>query len=164
MTEPPVVNVFTDEWDEERDRSGFRFRFAQIGTRLEGELLGASVFELPPGQRTVYHAHHGNEELLIVLAGRPTLRTAEGEHELIEGDVTVFTRGEAHGVLNRSDEPVRFLFVSTMIEPDVVEYLDSGKIGVFAGAAPRMGADAPLELFLRRDAAADYYEGEEPLI
>jgi uncharacterized cupin superfamily protein len=158
----PAVNLFADEWDEERDRSGFRYRFAKIGERVGGELLGAALFELPPGQRTLYHLHHGNEELLVVLAGRPTLRTAEGARELGEGDVAIFTRGEAHGIASRSGETVRFLFVSTMLHPDVVEYPDSGKVGVFAGAAPRMGSDAPLEIFLPRDAELDYYDGEKP--
>ena len=34
-----------------------------------------------------YHAHFGNEELLVVLGGRPTLRTERGEQLLAPGDV-----------------------------------------------------------------------------
>ena len=39
-----------------------------------------TVYELPPGQSICpYHYELGDEEWLIVLAGRPTLRTPEGE-------------------------------------------------------------------------------------
>ena len=159
-----VVNVYAGEWDEERDRAGLRVRLAKVGARLGGERLGATLWELLPGQRTIFHCHHANEELLLVVDGEPVVRTTDGERSLVPGDVTIFRRGAEgmHGLLNRTDEPVRFLFVSTMSEPDVIEFPDSGKIGVFAGAAPRMGFDAPLELFLRADARVGYYDGEVP--
>lgn len=156
-----TVNLFDPEW-QERDRAGFRYRFASIGDRLGAEELGAAVFELPPGQRTLYHAHHGNEELALVLEGAPTLRTAAGERELAAGGCVLFRRGVEHGFCNRSDELARYVVFSTMIEPDIVEYPDSGKFGLFAGAAPKMGAGAPLEVFLDGSAGRDYYDGETP--
>ena len=55
--------------------------------RLGAELLGGSLYELELGDRLwPYHTHHANEEWLIVVRGRPTLRTPEGEQELREGD------------------------------------------------------------------------------
>ena len=42
----------------------------------------------------------------------------------------------SHQISNTSDEPLRYLCLSTMDEPDVLVYPDSGKIGVFAGSAP----------------------------
>ena len=107
--------------------------------RLGGELLGASVYEIPPGEATwPYHLHYGNEELLLVLEGSPTLRTPDGEHELSPGDSALFPRGQegAHQVLNRSDRACRVVVVSTMVAPEIGEYPDSGKLGLFAGAAP----------------------------
>ena len=41
-----------------------------------------------------YHAHHGNEEWVIVRRGQPTLRTPEGEQVLEEGDVVCSPRGK----------------------------------------------------------------------
>ena len=160
-----MVNLFDDrDWDQEREAGGYALKRIGVGQRLGGELLGAGLFEVPPGKASgPYHTHWGNEELLIVLEGAPTLRTPQGERELRPGDTALFRRGPdgAHQVINRSSEPVRFLIVSTTIHPDVGEYPDSGKVGVFGGAPPLIGEDAPLELFVRKDAAVDYYEGEE---
>src|SRR3954469_14736334 len=65
-----------------------------LGRRLireEGRPLSGAVWELPPGSRGVeYHFHHGTEEFLIVLRGTATLRTPEGERELVEGSVAHF--------------------------------------------------------------------------
>jgi uncharacterized cupin superfamily protein len=134
-----------------------------VGRRLGGELLGASLYELPPGQRSwPYHAHYANEELLIVLDGRPTLRTPDGERELRAADAAAFPRGleGAHQLINRSDRPARFLMVSTMVHPEVAHYPDSDKIGVFAGAPPVLGEDWPVELLFHRGDATDYWEAE----
>jgi hypothetical protein len=40
-----------------------------------------------------------------------------------------------------------------MLDPDVTERPDEGLIGVFAGAVPTAGSDAPLELFFRPEDA-----------
>lgn len=159
-----MTNLFADDWDDEPPRPpGFECRRMRIGRRLGGELIGASVWEVPPGKRQgPYHLHHGNEEWLIVLEGNPTLRTPEGERELEPGDAVAFRRGPegAHQVLNRSDRPARYLILSTMIEPEVVEYPDSGKVGAIAGAAPGAAHEPVFEAFLPVDAAVDYWEGE----
>ena len=78
-----IANVFTVECDLGMEHDGFRIRKTQIGDRLGAELIGGSVCEIDPGKRLwPYHLHHANEEWLIVLRGRPTLRTPEGEREL----------------------------------------------------------------------------------
>jgi uncharacterized cupin superfamily protein len=157
-------NVFADSWDDEETEPGYRSKRMRIGRRLDGELLGASVLEVPPGEATFpYHLHHANEELLLVLAGAPTLRTPAGERELSPGDVALFPRGEdgAHQILNRSTRMARVLIVSTMIEPEISRYPDSEKVGLFIGAAP--GAPTPeggLRAFYRLD-EVDYFDGEQ---
>jgi len=94
--------------------------------------LGASVWELQPGGVNWNHFHHGSEELLIVLRGRPTLRTPEGERVLAEGDVVTFPRGLAGAkeIRNDGDEVARVVIVSTNAVPDVSEYPDVGKVGM----------------------------------
>ena len=88
----------------------------------------------PPGQAAYpYHWHYQEEELLVVLEGAPTLRTADGRRRLERGEVVSFPTGEAggHQILNDTEEEVRFLALSTQGEPDLVMYPESGKLGVF---------------------------------
>ena len=75
----------------------------------------------PEGTSGFYHFHHGAEELLVVLRGRPTLREPAGERVLGEGDV-----------VNHTAAPVRYLMVSNRPSPEAVEYLDSRQISVMA--------------------------------
>src|SRR5829696_6862761 len=53
------------------------------------------------------------------------------------GYVALPTRAEAaHQIVNDSEVVLRYLCFSTMVEPDVMIYPDSGKVGIFGGAAP----------------------------
>lgn len=74
-------------------------RAVRVAERAGAQHLGASVYELQPGDEMVFHYHVQREELLIVLAGRVALRTAAGWEELPEGEVVAFPRGAsgAHG-------------------------------------------------------------------
>ena len=127
-----------------------------MGQRLGAELIGGSLYELAPGDRLwPYHAHHANEEWLVVVRGAPTLRSPDGEQELREGDVACFRRGPdgAHQVFNRTDTPVRMLMLSTLLVPEIVEYLDTGKVGTRDAAGKR--------IFLARPGPeVEYWEGE----
>jgi uncharacterized cupin superfamily protein len=131
-------------------------RAARVGERAGAEELGATVYELQPGDEMVYHYHVQREELLIVLSGRLSLRTATGWEELPEGEVVAFPRGErgAHGYRNDADVPVRVLMVSEMNGPNISVYPDTDQIGVFdegQRAKRRFGG-----LFNVRDAVSDY--------
>jgi uncharacterized cupin superfamily protein len=104
----------------------------------------------------VFHYHVQREELLIVLSGRLSLRTADGWEALPEGEVVAFPRGErgAHGYENRGEAPVRVLMISEMNAPNISVYPDTNQVGIFDAARPderRFGA-----LFNVDDAVADY--------
>jgi uncharacterized cupin superfamily protein len=151
-----IFNLHGDEWDREEDRQGWRSKDAWVGARIGAELIGGSMYELEPGDRLwPYHTHHANEEWAIVLRGSPTLRTADGEQDLSEGDVVAFPRGErgAHQISNATDAPIRVLMLSTLLSPDIVEYLDSGKIGALDAKGKRLFRSF-------RGADAEYWEGE----
>jgi uncharacterized cupin superfamily protein len=151
-----VFNLHGDEWDRVEERPGWRSKDAHVGMRLGAELLGGSLNELEPGDRLwPYHTHHANEEWLIVVRGLPTVRTPEGEEELREGDVVCFPRGKegAHQVSNRTDAPVRVLMLSSLILPEVVEYLDSGKVGARSAKGERL-------LLSRPGPMLDFWDGE----
>lgn len=151
-----VFNLHGDEWDRVEEREGWRSRDAWVGARLGAELIGGSLYELDPGDRLwPYHTHHANEEWLIVVRGTPTLRTPDGEQELREGDVACFRRGPdgAHQVSNRTGSPVRVLMLSTLLAPEIVEYLDTGKVGTRDARGNRLTLSRP-------GPPADYWEGE----
>src|SRR5437879_2105798 len=136
-----IANVFTVECVVEMEHDDFRIGEAQLGPQLGADLIGGSVYEIEPGKKLwPYHLHHANEEWLVVLRGRPTLRTPEGERELAEGDVACFPRGAtgAHQVRNATEEPVRILMLSTLIVPEILEYPDSGKLDTLSAKGERI--------------------------
>lgn len=154
-----MPNVYKPTFEEGERPEGFRSRRARIGYELGTELIGCSLWELPAGEAAYpYHFHYADEELVIVLSGRPTLRTPEGVRELEEGEALRFPLGEegAHQIINRSDEPAIFLAVSSHGRPDVVVYPDSDKIGV-GERLPRGGG---LRAFFKRADRVGYFEGE----
>jgi uncharacterized cupin superfamily protein len=132
-------NVFGDEWDELDDWSGGGAKSTRLVGR--GPTLGASVYELGPGNSAVYHFHHGSEELLIVLRGRPTLRTPDGERQLAEGEVVHFPIGPdgAHGVRNDTDDAVRYVVAGIRVSPEVAEYPDTKQITAQARTGSQTG-------------------------
>jgi uncharacterized cupin superfamily protein len=77
----------------------------------------------------------GEEECCLVVTGRPTVRTPGDERVLGPWDIAWFPRGPtgAHGLRNDADEPARVVFFSTVSDPEVAVYPDSGKVGVIAG-------------------------------
>ena len=125
-----MPNLFEPLWDAERDDPPFRWRRARLGRQAGARDLGASLFELPPGGATFpLHAHFANEELLVVLAGRPTLTGSDGSaRELETGELVACPAGRegAHRLDNKTDEPVRVLIVSTMRAPEINEMLEDG--------------------------------------
>ena len=93
---PLMPNVFEPDWDAERDEPPFRWRRARIGRQAGARDLGASLFELPPGAASFpLHAHYANEEMIVVLDGRPTLTTAPTARarELEPGEVVACPAG-----------------------------------------------------------------------
>jgi uncharacterized cupin superfamily protein len=123
------MNIWDDAWGEQdEDWSGGGALTKRLVGR--GPMLGASLYELGPGDFMIYHLHHGSEELLIVLRGRPTLRTPEGERQLEEGDAVHFPTGPegAHGLRNDTDEPVRYVVAGIRVSPEIVEYPDEKKV------------------------------------
>jgi uncharacterized cupin superfamily protein len=152
-----IVNLNGDDWDRVEKRKGLRSKDAWVGAHIGAELIGGSMYELEPGDRLwPYHTHHANEEWLLVVLGTPTLRSPEGEQVLTEGDVVCFVRGKdgAHQVSNQTDSPIRVLMLSTLIAPDIVEYLDSGKVGARSIAGERI-------LLSRPGPTLDYWDGED---
>jgi uncharacterized cupin superfamily protein len=159
-----MADVFEPEWQFESDRPPFLYRVAALGAQAGAERLGASLYEIDPGgQTSPLHVHHANEELIIVVSGRPTLRTADASRALTVGTVVACPAGKrgAHTVENKTDERVRVLIVSTMTYPEVVEHLDSGMIVVLTAPPDQMGVD-DIGLAFARDDAVNPAAGPPP--
>ena len=118
------------------DPEGYRSAGVRLGASIGASQLGASIYELPPGQAVCpYHYEYPDEEWLLVLDGRVTVRHPGGEDELGAGDVVCFPQGPdgAHKVTCVGDETARVMMLSTKAPLGVAIYPDSGKVGVWPG-------------------------------
>jgi uncharacterized cupin superfamily protein len=153
-----VPNINSPEFDDSRDHPGFRARRAKVGFQGGAVKTGLSYWEVEPGEAAYpYHAHLTEEEIIVVMEGRPSLRTPEGWRELEQGEVVVFPTGEkgAHQIVNKSDETIRFMAFSNSGAPEIVIQLDAGKVGAFERPADGGG----MKLWFREADAVGYFEG-----
>ena len=149
-------NLHAAETELEGDEpDGYLAGGNRFGKSIGASTIGGTIYDLPPGQSVCpYHFEYGDEEWLIVLTGKPAVRTPEGETTLEPGDTVCFPRGPegAHKVTNNGEEPCRVLMMSTLNEPSVAVYPDSDKLGVYVG---------DYRLLVKRDAGVDYWLGEQ---
>jgi uncharacterized cupin superfamily protein len=153
-----VLNINQPEFNDVREQPGFRARRAKIGLQGGAVKTGLSYWEVDPGEAAYpYHAHLTEEEIIVVLSGRPSLRTPDGWRELQEGEVVIFPTGEqgAHQIVNKSEETIRFLAFSNSGAPEIVLQLDAGKVGAFERPVDGGG----LSLWFRQGDAVGYFEG-----
>jgi uncharacterized cupin superfamily protein len=151
------VNIASPEFAYDADDpEGFRAGMLRLGKDVGASRLGASVYELPPGQAVCpYHYEYGEEEWLLVLEGRPTVRHPEGSEQLDPWDAVCFPRGPegAHRVQNDTEDTVRVLMFSEVVYPSATAYPDSDKVGIWTGNRAE-------DLMTQRSSRVDYYEGE----
>ncbi len=143
------------EYDD-TDPEGYRAGMDRFGPKIGATQLGASLYELPPGQSICpYHYEYPEEEWLLVLSGRVDVRTPEGEEELGPMEIVAFSFGPegAHKVTNRAEETARVVMFSTKPQVSVAVYPDSGKMLANTG-------NPDDRLMARRESAVDYYDGE----
>ena len=138
------------------DPEGFRSGMFRFGPEVGAKQTGASVYELPPGQSVCpYHYEYAEEEWVLALEGRPSVRTPEGTEQIEPFDVVFFPRGPAgaHQIRNDTDSAVRILMWSTLVYPAATAYPDSDKIAVWTG-------DKAEDVMVQRSSNVDYFHGE----
>lgn len=116
--------------------------------------LGAGFDIVAPGHMSCpYHFHYAQEEMFVILQGEGTLRVAGERVPIKAGDVITIPPGPdyPHHIINTSNAPLHYLSISTTERPEVCEYPDSGKVGIFTPG---------LRYLQKRDAGLDYWEGE----
>jgi len=159
MPDSSRPNVFSSEvtFDEGEDPPGYRAGMFRPGPDLGAEETGLSVYVLPPGESICpYHYERAEEEWLVVLEGRPSLRSPAREEELAPGAIAFFppTPEGAHKITNHTDEEARVMMFGSLKYPAVTVYPDSDKIGVFASK------DRADNVMVHREANVDYFDGE----
>jgi uncharacterized cupin superfamily protein len=162
----PVVRLAGLSLEEQTHGEAFSCAMAAIAAPAGARRLGARLVEVPAGKRAwPFHCHHGNDEMFVILEGAGHVRFGADTFDVAAGDVVVCPSGgpeTAHQLRAGADGPLRYIAVSTMNEPDVMEYPDSGKVTVFAGSAP--GGEKAARRFAasyRRNDAVDYWDGED---
>ena len=151
------VNIANPEFIyDDADPEGFRSGMARFGPALRAKQMGTSVYELPAGQALCpYHYEYAEEEWLLVLAGKPSVRDPDGVHELEPFDLVEFPTGPegAHQVRNDGEETARVLMFSTVTYPAATVYPDSDKVAVWTHNKDDDG-------IFRRSSAVEYFDGE----
>jgi len=130
----------------------WRAAFAEVGLALGARKLGYAVGRLKTGDHYCpYHWHTQEEELFVVLAGTPTLRTPRGTWTLRTGDMVAFPTdpGGAHRLWNDAADDALVLMIANVDRGDVCFYPDSRKFVVEA-----------TDTLVRQDPQLDYFEGE----
>lgn len=160
-----ILNIENVEYHDWGHGDKYRARIAWVGTVMGSSKLGFNVTELPPGKRAFpCHSHATNEELFFILEGSGEIRIGNEKHAVTKGDFINFPPGFAtpHQIINSSAAPLCYISISTMIVPEVTEYPDSKKYGVFAGTptAREVTPDTVRKIY-PVDGDVSYWEGEE---
>lgn len=138
----------------------FDIRRGHAGERLGLTKIGVNVTEVGPGRSGYpFHSHRANDELFYILSGRGVLRLGAERHPVKAGDLVGCPVGgpeTAHQLINTGTEPLRYLSISTQIDPEICEYPDSAKVGAYAGDDAKTG----LMHLSRYDSHVDYWHGE----
>ncbi|SAL23440.1 cupin 2 domain-containing protein [Caballeronia peredens] len=166
---PPIVNL--DTLDPQPLPPQFapagpaaeRFapRIARIGALLGARKLGYSLIVLEPGKRAFpFHHHRVNEEMFFVVEGEGEVRIGSERHAIRAGDVIACPPGNsetAHQIVNTGTHALRYLAISTMLSPEVVDYPDTGRQAVLVADEPGVKG---LRAVFRAGDSLDYWEGE----
>lgn len=132
---------------------------SNISRDTAAKKLGASFDVLAPSKRICpYHLHHAQEELFVVLEGSGTLRVA-GEMLPIKAEDVIFIPAGPeypHQIINTSEAALKYLSISTMEEPEIFEYPDSGKFM----AEGSMDREQPFEVIAKGGSSLGYWDDE----
>lgn len=171
----PIVNLADLEfrvWDHRGEYRGaarpserYDARIGAISGRIGAQKLGYNLTVLPPGKAAFpRHNHRVNEEMFFILEGEGEIRIGNERHKVRAGDAIACPPGgpeTAHQIANTGEAELKFLAVSTRLSPEIAEYPDSAKIGVYAEFTHNAGgATAGMRFLTRAGESVDYWEGE----
>jgi len=158
MTGMRTFNVFDAPMEyDQSDPEPYGAGAHRFGPKIGASRMGATVYELPPGQSLCPYHYESEEEWVLVLQGQVTVRHPDGEDVLGPGDVTAFSVGPdgAHKTTNDGTETVRMVMLSTNDPIGYCVYPDSNKIWHWNDSG-----DPADSVRVRRGQKLDYYDGE----
>ena len=137
MSEPPIpiATLATDVPTRTRVSSypePFASRMAGREKRILGDLFGLKNFGVnltrlaPNSASSLRHSHSKQDEFVYIVQGRPTLHTDEGRTQLAPGMCAGFRAltGNAHNLVNETEEDVLYLEIGDRTPGDEVAYAD----------------------------------------
>lgn len=161
----PVINIDTLTPFEFGQGQAFAAKLAPIGKLVGMEKLGVMLTVVEPGKAAFpYHVHHHNEEMFFVLEGEGTYRFGETEHPIKAGDILAAPPGgpeRAHQIINTGRATLKYLGISTKLEPEIAEYPDSNKFLVYSQTQDGTPRSARFNYIGREDSKLDYWDGED---
>ncbi len=162
MTDQVVVNVDDVPLLDRGNGKRFAVKWGRVGPLVGLDRLGCSIHVVPPGKSAFpFHRHHVMDELFYILSGAGEYRYGDQKFPLRAGDIVgAPAGGAAHQIVNTGSTDLRYLGISSMSGVEVVEYPDSGKVGVMAGIKSGDFASATYR-GMGRITPADYFDGED---
>jgi uncharacterized cupin superfamily protein len=162
VTDKPVLNIADVPVTERGNGKQFAVRWGRAGPKLGLTGLGCAVHVVPPGKKAFpFHRHHVMDELFYIVSGEGQYRWGDETLPVRAGDlVSAPAGGKAHQLINSGAQDLTYLGLSTVGGVDIVEYPDSGKVGMAAGVK---NADFKTATYvgMGRVQPADYYDGED---
>jgi len=162
MTDRPVINIDDVPLADRGNGGQFALRWGRVGPTLGLFNLGCAVHVVPPGKKAFpFHRHHAMDELFYVVAGEGQYRWGDEMLPVKAGDLVAAPAGtRAHQLINTGTQDLRYLGISSVAATEVVDYPDSGKIGVMAGVKE---GDFKTATYagVGRMQKADYFDGED---
>jgi uncharacterized cupin superfamily protein len=157
----PILNIADITDYQQNDDGAFQEQCAPISDHIGARKLGYNVVILQPGFKACpFHNHHINEEMFLVLEGSGTLRFGSATFAIGKDDIIACPPGGksvAHQIINSSDQPLKYLALSTNEPYEICEYPDSNKVLSMVGdqAQPRFSHIS------RLTDGVDYFEDEQ---
>ena len=171
----PVINIADIEfidWGRGAERPGagvapekYKAQLGYVAPKIGAQKLGYNITVLAPGKAAFpAHSHRVNEEMFFVLEGQGELRVGDKTYPVKQGDFIACPPGgpeTAHQIYNNSPADLKYLAVSTMMSPEIAEYPDSGKTGVYHMRTDADGKPDPWRYISRVDGGTvPYWDGE----
>ena len=149
-----VSNINELEAKHKNENSEYEYYKYEVTEKEKDNSCKVFFYKIPPKKSGYpFHFHAKNEEIFYVISGEAVLKTHSGERNVSSGDVIICNKGEegAHKFTNISDENFFiYIEVETVNFPEVINYPDTKKIGVFI--------DEENKSFFKEGTGVSYYE------
>jgi uncharacterized cupin superfamily protein len=157
----PIMNLDDVEFDDVEENGIYTSSRATIGRHIGARKLGYNLTVVPPGKvQCPFHSHHGEEEMFLILEGEGELRFGDKRYPIRKHDVIACPTGGpevAHQIINTGTTTMRYFALSNLVDVEVCEYPDSGKVSAVTGKPDERG----LRKIFRAETNVDYYDREK---